>query len=579
MAGLSYIDETNWAYTNPGTADLLSSSGTTLTNLPENQSRTGSAFYQTTRAKCFDIPATPEIWIKFDVFTTLSTRWRAYNENSNGVNGVCSQTDGALDFWANSGNVTSFSRAVKNQLQSVLLHMASDSSSGIVEAWLNGVKLYTYTGNVNYGSDFADIYLQSDGSGTFFSNVIISNIASGIETSSATYDAIVKPEIFISWIPRGNIAVKPEFYATVYRAPQRVRISADTARTLKKSETVSADSFRQLGNGVELSADSSRKIRATVNLTGDATRAIKFVQSTGGDTGRLVEKLDAISVDTFRTVKSTQIVTADTCREVFKFEPQLVRISGAVGRKVTRAEFVTADTFSRAGVRNAATGDTRRSVRFDVLTSISLDTARKVVKTSTVTADTNIYVTRSEIASGDSFRQVGTLNFVRADSFRLVKKFLQTLGDTRLAYGICQNISADTFRQLNYHIWQVDDSGTVIQINRPRGNHILIGSVKTLSVNNWRIIPDDRQRKIETIGGIVVEDFGHVAAGDKISCKVTLDAASFSAVENYWHNRICVTVTDEAGRTWNNLRVKIKSYSYIPHFPNYFSATLEFWKE
>ena len=34
----------------------------------------------------------------------------------------------------------------------------------------------TYTGNVNNGEDFADIYLQSDGAGTFFSNVIISNV-------------------------------------------------------------------------------------------------------------------------------------------------------------------------------------------------------------------------------------------------------------------------------------------------------------------------------------------------------------------------------------------------------------------
>ena len=389
----------------------------------------------------------------------------------------------------------------------------------------------------------------------------------------------IKPEIYATWIPRGNIAVKPEFYATVYRAPQFVRITGDTARPLKKSETASADSYRQVASSVEVSADSSRTICATVNLTADATRAIKIVQSAGGDTGRFVEKSDAISGETSRTVKATQIVTGDTARDVFKFEPQVVRISGAAVRKINRAEILTADTFSRAGVRNTAKGDTRRTVRFDVLTSISVDTARRIVKTSTVTADTNLYVTRSERASGDAFRQVGSLNFLRVDSFRSVKKFLQTLGDTRLNFGIAQILSGETFRQLNYHIWHVDETGAVIQLNRPRGNHILIGAVKTLSVSNWRIIPDDRQRKIETIGGVVVEDFGHVAAGDKISCRVTLDAAGANAVRNYWHNRIFVNVTDEAGRTWDNLRVKVKNYSYIPHFPNYFSANLEFWKE
>lgn len=170
-----------WRYENYGTADLLSVSGTTVTDLPGTQSKTGLAFYQTARAKCFDIPATKEIWIKFDVYTTLANRWRAYNGNSNGANGVCSQTNGQFDFWANDTRKKTFSDKVKNQLQTVLLHMISDASAGIVEAWLDGVLLYTYTGNVNNGEDFADIYLQSDGAGTFFSNVIISNAEIGLD--------------------------------------------------------------------------------------------------------------------------------------------------------------------------------------------------------------------------------------------------------------------------------------------------------------------------------------------------------------------------------------------------------------
>ena len=171
------ISNTNleFRYKNYGTADLLSSSGTTLTDLPLTQSKTSYAFYQTARAKCFDIPATKEIWIKFDVYTTLANRWRAYNENSNGICGICSQTSGQFDFWVNGTREKYFSNKVKNQLQTVLLHMVSDSSAGIVEAWLDGEKLYTYTGSVNNGEDFADIYLQSDDAGTFFSNVIISN--------------------------------------------------------------------------------------------------------------------------------------------------------------------------------------------------------------------------------------------------------------------------------------------------------------------------------------------------------------------------------------------------------------------
>ena len=165
-----------WRYINVGTADLLSISGTTLSNLPESKSKTGTAFYQTTRAKCFDIPATDEIWLKFDVYFNGSNRWRAYNGGANDTTGATAQTDGAFNVWINGANNGATSNiCVANKLQTVLLHMVSGSSSGIVEAWVDGEKVYSYTGDVNHGEDFADIYLQSDGAGTFFSNVIISN--------------------------------------------------------------------------------------------------------------------------------------------------------------------------------------------------------------------------------------------------------------------------------------------------------------------------------------------------------------------------------------------------------------------
>lgn len=165
-----------WRYVNAGTADLLTVSGTTLSDLPATQSKTSTAFYQTGRAKCFDVPATPEVWMKFDVFFNGSARWRAYNENSYGATGIAAQTSGDLSFFANDSNVQQPTGiCIANQLQTVLLHMVSGSSAGVVEAWVDGNLIYTYTGNVNKGADFADIYLQSDGAGTFFSNVIISS--------------------------------------------------------------------------------------------------------------------------------------------------------------------------------------------------------------------------------------------------------------------------------------------------------------------------------------------------------------------------------------------------------------------
>lgn len=86
--------------------------------------------------------------------------------------------------------------------------------------------------------------------------------------------AAIKPEIYATWIPRGNIAVKPEIYVTVYRAPQLVRITGDTTRTLKKIETASADSFRQIGTSAEVIGDTCRIVGQHVTLNGDTLREV-----------------------------------------------------------------------------------------------------------------------------------------------------------------------------------------------------------------------------------------------------------------------------------------------------------------
>lgn len=187
-----------WRYVNAGTADTLTVTGTTLTGLPETKSVTGTAFYQTSREKCFDIPATPEIWIKFDVYFDGSARWRAYNDRTGELDscGITAQTNGDLSFFANDSNVQQFSDVCKkNQLQTVLLHMTAGSSDGVIEAWVDGERIYTYTGDVNHGENFSDIYLQSGGAGTFFSNVIISNVEVGLGDGYQIFSADVERKV------------------------------------------------------------------------------------------------------------------------------------------------------------------------------------------------------------------------------------------------------------------------------------------------------------------------------------------------------------------------------------------------
>ncbi len=108
--------------------------------------------------------------------------------------------------------------------------------------------------------------------------------------------------------------------------------------------------------------------------------------------------------------------------------------------------------------------------------------------------------------------------------------------------------------------------------------HIRIGSVKTLSVENWETTPDDRQQTVEIVNGVAVQDYGHIEAGDKIGCTVTVNAAGWNNIREYWNSRQLLDVEDEAGTVHRNLRVVVKSWRYVSRFPDHYNLTLEFWR-
>ena len=176
------IPASKWRYDNIGEIDTLINTTTAvqLTDLPATQSKTGKAFYQTTQTKIFDVASSKEVWVKFDVFFDGVNRWRAFDVSTgSGVTGITAQTNGRISFFNRNTNIwndPTYSTAKINALQTIILHMVADSSSGLIEAYTDdGGLLYAYTGEVNNGTNFSNLYLQSDGAGTFFSNVIISN--------------------------------------------------------------------------------------------------------------------------------------------------------------------------------------------------------------------------------------------------------------------------------------------------------------------------------------------------------------------------------------------------------------------
>lgn len=89
---------------------------------------------------------------------------------------------------------------------------------------------------------------------------------------------------------------------------------------------------------------------------------------------------------------------------------------------------------------------------------------------------------------------------------------------------------------------------------------------------------NDRQTKHETLGGAHVEDYGHIEADEIISCECELDEENWRLVRQYWLSRMKVPVIDEGGRSWEDMRIVVKSVSYIEQFEEYYEVTLELWR-
>ncbi len=280
------IDNSNaprWIYKNYGTADLLTVAGTTVTNLPADKSKTGSAFYQPTRAKCFDIPATKEIWIRCDinvVANVSSSRIRIYNEDSNGKScGWSTNGNGITQpylYWINNTNYDGGYRLARNDegdtFQPFLLHMKSGVTDGFLEFYLWSKTNSTYrsfTGNVNNGNDFDNVYIQMDGSNIYVSNLIISN--EPLEISDDVYNYVNFNLDTLRIITGGEVYFICD---TLRNVVNPVNLQADTRRDIVRSEIVNVDTSRNVIKPLQSDCDTCRNVIRSENFLVDTLRKL-----------------------------------------------------------------------------------------------------------------------------------------------------------------------------------------------------------------------------------------------------------------------------------------------------------------
>jgi hypothetical protein len=76
---------------------------------------------------------------------------------------------------------------------------------------------------------------------------------------------------------------------------------------------------------------------------------------------------------------------------------------------------------------------------------------------------------------------------------------------------------------------------------------------------------------------VVVQDYGYIPAGDRISWTLQFLKGDWEKVRGYWARREMVDITDSAGETFC-ARVVVKSYSRLSSFEGKaVEANLELW--
>ena len=108
---------------------------------------------------------------------------------------------------------------------------------------------------------------------------------------------------------------------------------------------------------------------------------------------------------------------------------------------------------------------------------------------------------------------------------------------------------------------------------------VRIGDAVALNAPQESIIPDDRQTVIQTIGGVVVQDYGHIQTGDRVQWNgVQMTQSEAEKVEAYWNSRGFVTCTNAGLQTFS-ARVVVKSWRRLPRFEKKaVEMDIELWK-
>lgn len=194
-------EEISFRYENPGFRELTLCAGTDV-EASAAQSATGIAYWGTAYPNTvphFPIPPAMEVWVKVEIYIAsdfargdrLSISNYDSSHSYSGIwngSGTSDYNRFLVDIKGSVANNTGINLSPGSR-RTILLHMKSGSTGGVVEFWVdNASTYYSKSGNVNNGKSFDCILLYSNTQRILFSNIIISDerIGLGEDTAAAS---------------------------------------------------------------------------------------------------------------------------------------------------------------------------------------------------------------------------------------------------------------------------------------------------------------------------------------------------------------------------------------------------------
>ena len=93
-----------------------------------------------------------------------------------------------------------------------------------------------------------------------------------------------------------------------------------------------------------------------------------------------------------------------------------------------------------------------------------------------------------------------------------------------------------------------------------------------------KVTIDDRQTRIEVVGGVIVHDLGRIQLGSILSVVCMFTWEAYLRVESLWITGEKVTYTDMGGLTWQDMRLVFREIERDKNFPDHIKLTFELWR-